>query len=103
MTPNPTLRARPGGGLEAEVAAAVRGFLAAYHPDGRRGLAAIGERQNLWRQISSLTLLQLVAFVEQRFEIQVKPIDFAPQNFASIAAISRFVGERHRASCGSAR
>ena len=92
MTPNPKLP--PAGGLEAEVARAVRGFLVAYHPDGRRGLAAIGERHNLWRQISSLTLLQLVAFVEQKFAIQVKPIDFAPQNFASIAAIAAFVGER---------
>jgi hypothetical protein len=97
MTPNPKLR-RGGVGLEAEVAAAVRGFLAAYHPDGRRGLAAIGERQNLWRQISSLTLLQLVAFVEQRFEIQVKPIDFAPQNFANIAAIAQFVASARAAA-----
>ena len=45
-------------------------------------------------EINSLTLLELVAYVEQKFAITVRPIDFAPQNFSSIDAIARFVLRR---------
>jgi len=81
----------------------IRKFLAAYHPeeseeseeseqpDSPRQLPA---RRDLWREVSSLTLLQLVAFVEQKFAIKVRPIDFAPQNFSTVQAIARFVAAR---------
>ena len=74
-----------------EVEAAIKSFLAAYHPNGARGAARIGSVRNLWLEINSLTLLELVVFVEQKFAITVRPIDFAPQNFSSIDAIARFV------------
>jgi acyl carrier protein len=74
-----------------EIAAAIRSFLAAYHHDGARGAARIANVQNLWLEINSLTLLELVAHVEQKFAITVRPIDFAPQNFSSIDAIARLV------------
>lgn len=77
-----------------EVEAAVKSFLAAYHPNGARGAARLAGVQNLWREINSLTLLELVAHVEQKFAITVRPIDFAPQNFSSIDAIARFVLRR---------
>ena len=77
-----------------EVAAAIKSFLAAYHPGGARGAARIAAVQNLWLEINSLTLLELVAYVEQKFAITVRPIDFAPQNFSSIDAIARFVLRR---------
>jgi acyl carrier protein len=47
-------------------------------------------------------MLQLVAFIEQKFAIQVRPIDFAPQNFSSIAAIARFVAARRPAADATA-
>jgi len=90
MTPNPKLVETS----QREVADAIRAFLADFHPHGRRGASRIAGTQNLWREISSLTLLQLVAFVENKFHITVRPIDFAPQNFSSIATIARFVSER---------
>lgn len=77
-----------------EVEAAIKAFLAAYHPNGARGAARIATVQNLWQEINSLTLLELVAHVEQKFAITVRPIDFAPQNFSSIDAIARFVLRR---------
>jgi acyl carrier protein len=77
-----------------EVEAAIKSFLAAYHPNGARGAARIATVRNLWLEINSLTLLDLVSYVEQKFAITVRPIDFAPQNFSSIDAIAQFVLRR---------
>jgi acyl carrier protein len=76
---------------KSEIEAAIKSFLAAYHRTGARGAARIASVQNLWREINSLTLLELVVYVEQKFAITVRPIDFAPQNFSSIDAIAQFV------------
>ena len=70
----------------------LRRYLATFVPEGRN--AKIAREHNLWREVSSLTMLQLVTFVEQKFAIAVAPIDFAPQNFSTIAAIARFVAAR---------
>jgi len=78
----------------SQIESEIRQFLAAYHPDGRAGSRRLGPGRNLWREVNSLTLLQLVAFVEQKFAITVRPIDFAPQNFSSVAAIAEFVAAR---------
>jgi len=72
------------------IEATIRRFLGAYRPAGR-GRQRLAATANLWTEVSSLTMLQLVAFIEQKFAIKVRPIDFAPQNFSSIAAIARFV------------
>jgi acyl carrier protein len=76
----------------------IRKFLAANHPEQRAGdhdrSRQPPARRDLWREVSSLTLLQLVAFVEQKFAIKVRPIDFAPQNFSTVQAIARFVAAR---------
>lgn len=77
-----------------EVESAIKSFLAAYHRNGARGAARIASVQNLWLEINSLTLLELVTYVEQKFAITVRPIDFAPQNFSSIDAIAQFVLRR---------
>jgi acyl carrier protein len=79
---------------QREVEAVIKSFLAAYHRNGARGAARIASARNLWLEINSLTLLELVAHVEQKFAITVRPIDFAPQNFSSIDAIARFVVRR---------
>ena len=83
--------------LEARVDRTIRKYLAAYHPQGPAAAAKLGAAENLWREVTSLTMLQLVAYIEETFAFRVAPIDFAPQNFASIAAITRFVATRaHR-------
>jgi len=73
--------------IEAEV----RRYLSGYRSEPRSSLGRLAASRNLWREVSSLTLLELVSFLEQHFAITVRPIDFAPQNFASISAIARFV------------
>jgi len=86
-----------GAALHADTAsieAVIRMFLAGYPAEGRGSLGRLAASRNLWREVSSLTLLQLVVFVEQKFAIKVRPIDFAPQNFSSVAAIARFVAAR---------
>jgi acyl carrier protein len=77
-----------------EIEAAIVAFLAGYHRNGARGAARLGSARNLWLEINSLTLLELVVYVEQKFAITVRPIDFAPQNFSSIDAIARLVLRR---------
>lgn len=72
-------------------------FLAGYRVDGPGGLGPLTGSRNLWREVSSLTLLELVAFVEQKFSIRVRPIDFAPQNFSSVSTIAEFVARRRAA------
>ena len=49
------------------IEAVVRKFLAAYHPQGRRGSTQLSASRSLWREVSSLTLLQLVAGIFQSF------------------------------------
>jgi acyl carrier protein len=83
------------------IEAVIRRFLARYRPAGR-GRQRLAATANLWTEVDSLNMLQLVAFIEQKFAIQVRPIDFAPQNFSSIAAIARFVAARRPAADATA-
>jgi acyl carrier protein len=83
-----------GDGAIRTIEATIRRFLAGYRPRERRRGRPLSATVNLWTEVNSLTMLQLVAFVEQKFAIQVRPIDFAPQNFSSVAAIARFVAAR---------
>jgi hypothetical protein len=81
----------------AEIERVIRRYLSGYRvdgPSGRGNLGRLGASRNLWREVSSLTLLQLVAFVEQKFQIAVRPIDFVPRNFASVSAIATFIAAR---------
>jgi acyl carrier protein len=59
-------------------------------------MAKLETSDNLWREVSSLSMLELVSYVENKFGVVVRPIDFAPQNFSSLAAIARFVVTRSR-------
>ena len=81
-----------------DVEVAIKKFLAGYHPNGARGAAKLATAKNLWQEVNSLTLLELVVYVEQKFSVTVRPIDFAPQNFSSIDAIAKFVVSRRAPS-----
>ena len=85
---------RPPADPPAELEQTIRDFLAEYHPNGRRGIDKIGASDNLWRVVSSLNLLLLVEYIEEKFAIKVAPIDFAPQHFSTIASIAKFVVAR---------
>jgi acyl carrier protein len=44
--------------------------------------------------IDSLTLMELIAFLEQSFSIVVDPIEIVPENFATLQAIAALVTRR---------
>jgi acyl carrier protein len=85
---------RDDGEALRSIEGTIRQFLAAYMPEGRRRARRMAATASLWNEVNSLTMLQLVSFIETKFAIQVRPIDFAPQNFSSVAAIARFVATR---------
>jgi hypothetical protein len=87
---------RSGDAATRAIEASIRAFLSAYRVEGRGHLGRLAASRNLWREVSSLTLLELVAFVEQKFAIKVRPIDFAPQNFATVSTIAQLVAAHQR-------
>jgi hypothetical protein len=90
-------RGRGGGPRRAELRAieiAIRGFLVAHHPDARRDVLRMGRHRNVWEVVGSMTILDLVRYLEAEFRFTVRPIDFVPHNFASIARMARFVVAR---------
>jgi acyl carrier protein len=44
--------------------------------------------------LDSLALIELVSFVEAAFDVPVPHHDVAPDNFATVADLSRYVAER---------
>ena len=44
--------------------------------------------------IDSLNILKLISFIEERFKTKVLDEELTPENFDSLAAISRLVGKR---------
>ena len=45
--------------------------------------------------VDSLGIVKLIAFLEDRFDIQVSDDEVLPENFESVAAISRFLSTKH--------
>ena len=44
--------------------------------------------------VDSLGILDLVGFIEEQFGVEAQDDDLVPENFDSIAALTRFVSER---------
>ena len=76
------------------VAQRVRSFLADRYPGSRAELARLGLDDPLWGVVSSMVLLELVDFLETAYRIEVEPLDYVPENFATLASVARFVGTR---------
>jgi len=72
----------------------VRAFLADRYPGSRGELARLGVDDPLWAVVSSMVLLELVDFLETAYRIEVEPLDYVPENFATLASVARFVGTR---------
>ncbi|HET9950833.1 MAG TPA: acyl carrier protein [Candidatus Eisenbacteria bacterium] len=51
--------------------------------------------------IDSGSVMELVAFLEERYELRVADDDLVLENFATIGALARFVGVRVKRPCGS--
>jgi acyl carrier protein len=76
------------------IANRIRAFLVERHPASRRDIEQLGPATPLWGVISSMTLLELVDFIEAGFRIEVRPLDFVPENFATLECITRFIVDR---------
>ncbi len=51
--------------------------------------------------IDSTGVLELIGFIEERYEVQIADEEVLPENLDSIANITRFVGEKTAASNGA--
>lgn len=76
----------------------VRTFLADRYPGQRGELARLGADDPLWGVVSSMVLLELVDFLETAYRIEVEPLDYIPENFATLARVARLVRSRVTAS-----
>jgi len=75
----------------------IRRFIVAQFPLARQ--RALGDEDPLLRTgiLDSLGILEVVAFLEQEFEITVADEELVPESFESIATMARFVdGKRRR-------
>jgi acyl carrier protein len=72
----------------------IRACLAELWPARADLIARMPADTPLWDQIDSLSLLDLVEYLEHRFGITVSAVDFIPENFGSIKRIAGFVS-RH--------
>ncbi|MGC2193646.1 MAG: acyl carrier protein [Terriglobales bacterium] len=46
--------------------------------------------------VDSMSLVRLISFLEENYEIQVQDEDIVPENFSSLAKISNFIAERRK-------
>jgi len=46
--------------------------------------------------IDSMSLVRLISFIEENYEIQVQDEDIVPENFSSLNKISSFIAERRK-------
>jgi acyl carrier protein len=46
--------------------------------------------------VDSMSLVRLISFLEENYEIQVQDEDIVPENFSSLAKISSFIAERRK-------
>jgi acyl carrier protein len=57
--------------------------------------ATLTPRSPLLAGVDSMALLQLVSFVEEEFEIEIRDDELTPDNFETIEAVARLI-ERKR-------
>lgn len=46
--------------------------------------------------VDSMSLVRLISFLEENYEIQVQDEDIVPENFSSLNKISNFIAERRK-------
>jgi len=71
--------------------------------------ASVGINESLINSgaLDSLTLLELIAYVEKQFDIEVRESEMVPENFQTIAAITALIDRKRNSGSvsgkGSAR
>ena len=72
----------------------IRSFLGERYPALRGDIERLGPNDPLWGAVSSMALLELVDFIETAFQLEVRPLDYVPENFGTLECITRFIVER---------
>ena len=85
----------------SEYAEPIRAFIAEHLLDGRADLTLQTPLLE-WGVIDSLTLVDLVAFIEGRFGLRVPMSEVTPESFATVHAVATLLGELERKSSPTA-
>jgi acyl carrier protein len=78
--------------IEAEV----REFLVQAMPHLADKLARLPASARLWDVAESLQVLDLLEYLERRFEFALNPIDFTPENIGTIGRLTELVFTRQQ-------
>jgi acyl carrier protein len=82
---------------DAEVEEAIRAFLTDQVLPAEES-RALGVDTDLLEKglMTSLTFVHMVAYIERRFDIEVTPAEFQPDNFRTIARCCAYVERKRR-------
>jgi acyl carrier protein len=78
----------------AQIEAQVRAFLRESVPRLAEVIGRMDGRTRIFDVVDSLSLLELVTYIEKAFHITVKPLEFIPENFETLDRLVAFVDER---------
>ena len=87
--------------MTVEVASAVRGFVVDEVVEDP-GMQLADDAPLLEGLLDSWALMQLIAFLEETFDVSVLPHEVIEQHFGSIAAITMFIDGKVAGSSASA-
>jgi acyl carrier protein len=77
---------------ELEIRASIKNFVVTELITGKEG-ETLGDNDSLFRHevIDSVSILQLLAFVDSRFDVRIESGEVIAENFDSITRLSAFV------------
>jgi len=78
---------------EEQIESHVRAFLQQSAPLVAQAIAEMPRTARLWDVVDSLSLLDLVAYLEQTFQFTLDALELIPDNFETIESITSLVYE----------
>ena len=79
---------------DAAIEVQVRGFLKQIAPARSAQVDALAADARVWAVLESLSLLDLLALLEDHFRMVIAPVDVVPENFQTVERIVRFLRRR---------
>ena len=69
----------------------IRAFLGECAPDFSAAVSELPRTEPVWGVVDSLSLLELVEYMEKAFGFALTPLELVPDNFETIASIGDLV------------